>query len=187
MASSHWSQLPCYVTELSCLTRWVLVAINVYKISLTPVTNLLIKLILKIIEFCPVSASTKRFQWKSVLSVSVQEQERCCVPECLTICFCNYQHFAVACACVPSSFEDHKYGRCSRQTRRLFGPLVNNASEVVTFSSAALFLFLCHPSFCSFHPQKAHGPSDRQKISLEKNHSETWHGSHLWRKSFISC
>lgn len=102
------------------------------------------------------------------LYLSVQEHKRCCVPVCLTICFCNYQCFAVACACVPSSFEDHKYGRCSRQTRRLFGTLVNNASEVVTFSSAALFLFFCHPSFCSFSPQKAHGRQKKKKNLLRK-------------------
>lgn len=124
------------------------------------------------------------FQW--LLSVCTSRNLRR-VPVSLTICFCNAQRFVVACACVPSSFEDHKYGRSSRQTRRPFSMLVNNASEVVTFShpllrsfSSAIHLFAHFPPRSTVALQ-----TGKKRISLETNQSETWHRSHLYRKSSI--
>ncbi len=72
-----------------------------------------------------------------------------CTNVCQNICFRVTINIlwpcmsVLVCMCHPS-FEDHKYGRGSRQACCLFSVAVDNASEVVTF---------CHPSIqSSLHP-----------------------------------
>lgn len=92
------------------------------------------------------------------LSECVREQ-KCickfvCTHVCTGICFPVTINILWVCMCVCHlSFEDHKYGRGSRQARCLFSVAVDNASEVVTFSHPSIPPFI-HPSFNSSLPQE---------------------------------
>lgn len=105
---------------------------------------------------------------------------------------CNYQDFVVVrecvCVCHPS-FEDHKYGRGSRQARCLFSVAVDNASEVVTFSHPSI-----HPSLpSSIHlsvplclKKGHHGLYSRQQSDLMKPEGSLTHPPPQ-KKIFFLC
>lgn len=118
-----------------------------------------------------------------------------CTHVCTSICFpvtinifCLCASVCVsACVCVcHPRFEDHKYGRGSRQARCLFSVAVDNASEVVTFSHPSIHSSL-HPSVFQFlFASRKDTMAFQAAVNLIRpNQSRGWHPTPL-QKNHLS-
>lgn len=126
------------------------------------------------------------------LSVCMRDQKSICkfvcTHVCTSICFpvtINILWVCVsACVCHPS-FEDHKYGRGSRQARCLFSVAVDNASEVVTFSHPSIHPSL-HPSVFQslFASRKDTMAFQAGNNLIRRNQSGAWHPTSPPKSSF---